>query len=83
MTDENLRPVRVEVSLIDIDEEMPTTGSLVFALGLGGKLCEIVWRSDSHEFFKAWMPYPKVPRSVKRKLYEAYCSGEGWGIKRK
>lgn len=69
------RPVREEVQLIDIDEEMPSPGSLVLALGLGGKLVETVWRSDSHTFFKAWMPYPKVPKKVKEKLYRFYCGG--------
>lgn len=70
---ESNRPVRPVVYLIDIDEEEPTVGSQVYGLSIGGRLIEIVWRHDSHEFFKAWMPYPKVPDAVRRKLFAHYC----------
>lgn len=66
--------------LIDIDDEMPRRGEAVLALGLGGGLCDVVWGKDSHLFFKAWMPYPKVPKSVKQKLSDLYASGKSWGI---
>lgn len=71
------RPTRDVVYLIDIDDEMPRAGDLVYALGLGGKLVETTWTSSSHKFFKAWMPYPKVPKAVKEKLYDLYLNG-GW-----
>lgn len=64
------RPVEDVVHLKDIDIEQPAVGQLVLAIGLGGKLCETVWKSDSHRFFKAWMKYPKIPKTVKEKLYE-------------
>lgn len=67
-----LRPTRPVVELIDCDDEMPTSGSSVLAIGLGGTLAPIVWTSESIKFFKAWMPYPKVPVSVKNKLLEQY-----------
>jgi hypothetical protein len=63
-----LRPVRREVWLIDTQDEMPRAGANVLAIGPGGKLCEVVWTSRSHESFHAWMHYPKIPQSVKRKL---------------
>lgn len=66
------RPVREVVYLIDVDDEPPNVGDLVFALGLGGKLVETVWTRDSHQFFLAWMPYPKTPKSVKAKLMKQY-----------
>jgi hypothetical protein len=62
---EERRPTREVVYLIDIDDEMPGRGETVQALSIGGKLCEVVWGKDSHEFFKAWMPHPKVPKKVK------------------
>jgi len=74
---EPLRRTREVVALIDIDEETPNPGEMVFALGLGGKLCEVIWNKTSHEYFKAWMPYPKIPKTVKEKLYNLYCNG-GW-----
>ena len=69
---EPTRPVAREVSLIDIDVEMPSLGSNVLAIGLGGKLAEIVWSRDSPEFFVAWMAYPRIPTGVKEKLYNIY-----------
>lgn len=71
MSDPNRKVAKV-VELIDIDVEMPQNGQLVLALGLGGKLCEEVWTSNSHKFFKAFMPYPKIPASVKEKLMKQY-----------
>lgn len=73
------RPVREVVALIDTDDEMPSRGQTVFALSLGGKLCEIVWLADSHKHFHAWMPFPKVPKAVKEKLTALYDSGQSWG----
>lgn len=67
---ESNRPVQPVVYLKDVDIEQPTVGQLVLAIGLGGKLCETVWKSDSSDFFKAWMEYPKIPQTVKEKLYE-------------
>lgn len=69
------RPVREVVYLTDIDDEMPTAGSNVIAIGLGGKLCETVWTRDSHLFFKAWMYYPKIPKKVKIKLSKNFPTG--------
>lgn len=67
------------VWLIDVDDEKPSIGETVQALSIGGKLCEVQWRKDSHEFFKAWMPHPKVPKKVKDKLSALYASGKSWG----
>jgi hypothetical protein len=72
MTEPIKRIVRPIVSLIDIDDEVPNPGEAVYALGLGGKLCEIVWTKESSKFFKAWMPYPSVPPAVKEKLFNLY-----------
>lgn len=73
------RSVREIVSLIDTDDEMPTRGQMVLALGLGGTLCDVVWTADSPKHYHAWMPYPKVPPSVKAKLTALYESGKSWG----
>lgn len=54
--------------MIDIDDEMPTPGSRVLAIGLGGCLAPVVWGSESHKHFKAWCHYPQIPASVKAKL---------------
>jgi hypothetical protein len=69
---EEIRPTREVVYLIDIDDEPPRRGQTILALSIGGKLCEVVWGKDSHEFFKAWMPYPKTPKAVKEKLFNLY-----------
>lgn len=71
------RPTREVVYLTDTDYEKPNPGETVLAISLGGKLCEVVWNSKSHEHFHAWMPYPKVPKVVKMKLYELHMDG-GW-----
>ena len=71
MTDP-LRPTRPVVELIDCADETPTPGSRVLAIGLGGTLAPIIWTSESSKFFKAWMPYPKIPQAVKDKLMEQY-----------
>lgn len=76
---EQKRPTKEVISLIDVDDESPYPGQMVYALGLGGSLCEVVWNTDSHKHFFAWMPYPKVPRKVKDKLYNMYCNG-GWRL---
>lgn len=72
------RQVREVVYLIDIDDEEPGRGQSVLALGLGGKLAEVVWSKDSSKFFLAWCPYPSIPKSVKEKMQARYLSGEGW-----
>jgi hypothetical protein len=66
------RPTAAHCELLDVDDHPPSSGQVILALGLGGKLVETVWTSKSHEFFYAWMPYPKVPLTVKKKLYERY-----------
>lgn len=73
------RPTMDVVYLIDVDDEEPRPGSNVYALGLGGKLVETTWKIDSRKFYKAWMPYPKVPKAVKEKLYDLYLNG-GWRL---
>lgn len=72
------RPTREVVYLTNTDDEMPTSGAKVYALSLGGVMCEIIWRADSHKHYAAWMYYPKIPDDVKKKLYDQYCNG-GWG----
>jgi hypothetical protein len=64
-------PLRITapvVELTDVLEVMPPNGSKVFALGAGGVLAPVSWGNDSAKFFVAWMPYPKVPLSVKARL---------------
>lgn len=63
-----IRPTKTQAELIDIDVEMPTSGSRVLALTLGGTLAQTVWTSDSHKYFLAWSVYPKIPKSVKEKM---------------
>jgi hypothetical protein len=76
---EPTRPTMEVVSLTDIDEELPRRGQKVYALSLGGVLVEMVWAADSHRHYVAWMPYPKVPKTVKDKLSALYHSGRSWG----
>lgn len=71
MTDP-FRPTRPVVELIDCVDETPTPGSRVLAIGLGGTLAPVIWTSESIKFFKAWMPYPKIPAAVKQKLLEQF-----------
>lgn len=63
-----LRPTAHTVELIDVEVEPPFNGQRVFGLGLGGCLAPLVWNSNSHLYFVAWMPYPKAPDSVKQRL---------------
>lgn len=74
---EVIRPTREVVYLIDVDDEAPMPGQQVFALGLGGSLCQVIWTKGSEKFFKAWMPFPKIPKGVKEKLHSLYMNG-GW-----
>jgi hypothetical protein len=72
---EHNRPVALAPTLTDIDVELPANGSHVLAIGLGGKLCEVVWNSKSVDFFKAWCYYPKIPKSVKEKFMNSFPVG--------
>lgn len=74
---EDNRPTREVVWLVDVDEEQPRQGQKVYALTLGGKLVEMIWNKNSRKDYHAWMPFPKIPKSVKEKLYNLYCNG-GW-----
>lgn len=69
-----LRPTAPVVELIDTAIEMPLPGAKVYALGAGGVLAPVVWTSKSPEFFVAWMPYPKVPASVKARLSRRWAT---------
>lgn len=68
MADINRKTQEV-VSLVSVEKELPQVGQLVLALGLGGKLTEVVWTKDSYKFFRAWMKYPRIPPEVKEELY--------------
>lgn len=76
---EDNRVTREVVHLIDTEVDTPNPGEKVFALSLGGKLVEMVWNKDSRKHYHAWMPYPKVPKTVKEKLNALYNSGKSWG----
>lgn len=58
--------------LIDIKDKQPESGSSVLALTVGGKLCEVVWTSNSHKYYDAWCVYPKIPKSVKERQVERF-----------
>lgn len=65
---EPLRKTEEVVYLKRVTQDDPKSGEHVLALGLGGKLCETVWTSDSHEFFRAYMRYPKIPIDIKQEM---------------
>lgn len=56
-----------ESHLTNTLDELPPAGSNVLALSHGGKLCEVVWKSDSHLYFDGWAKYPTVPRDIKER----------------
>ena len=60
------------VELMDSYQDQPPNGSKVLALTHGGKLVEAVWKSNSKYEFDSWMPYPKVPDSVKQRQVDRY-----------
>lgn len=74
---EEIRPTREVVHLIDVDVDPPSPGETVLALTLGGVLIKTVWGKDSAKHLMAWMPHPKVPKSVKEKIFNKYNNG-GW-----
>lgn len=76
---EDRRPTREVVHLIDVDEDSPNPGETVLALTQGGVLIKTIWTKDSSKTLKAWMPHPKIPKSVKEKLHEMYMNG-GWKL---
>lgn len=60
------------VELVDSHVQEPPNGSKVLALTHGGKLVETVWKSNSKYDFDSWMPYPKVPETVKQRQVDRY-----------
>jgi len=59
------RIVAQSCSLIPLaGNEPPSPGSRVFALNHGRKIVEVIWTSESHKFYDAYMPYPSVPDEV-------------------
>lgn len=60
------------VELVDVRDGEPPNGSKVLALTHGGKLVEVLWKSRSRDEFDSWMPYPKVPDSVKKRQSDRY-----------
>jgi hypothetical protein len=69
-----LRVVSAQPGLIDVREEMPTSGSRVLALTRGGTLIHTVWKNSERDFIGAWMDYPTVPKSVKKWLETAWIA---------
>lgn len=67
-----LRPTAPAAVMIDVDDETPTPGARVLAIGLGGCLAPVVWGSVSHKSFYAWCHYPQIPQSVKEKLFQQF-----------
>ena len=64
------RPTARVVELIDAHIAEPPVGTRILALTKGNVLVPAIWMSNSLEYFDAWMIYPKVPISVKERLYE-------------
>ena len=60
------------VHLIDVLEQEPPNGAKVLALTQGGKLVEATWKHNSKNDFDSWMPYPKIPASVKQRQVDRY-----------
>lgn len=63
------------VHLVDAHITPPSIGKAYLALTHGGKLCEVIWKSDSLLYFDAVAEYPKVPLSVKRRQLERFTKG--------
>lgn len=62
------RPTAEVVGWIDQDKESPVYGEEVIGLSKSGILCRVVWNQEAHDFFVAWMPYPKIPPEIKSKM---------------
>ena len=60
------------VELADVRDGEPPNGSKVLALTHGGKLVEVIWKSNSKYEFDSWMPYPKIPETVKQRQVDRY-----------
>lgn len=71
---ENLATAR-NVHLTDAHTTPPAIGKAYLALTHGGKLCEVIWKSDSLLYFDAVAEYPQIPASVKRRQMERYMKG--------
>ena len=61
-----------QTELVDAHTFPPVVGRAYLALTHGGKLCEVIWKSDSILYFDAVAEYPKVPASVKRRQMARY-----------
>lgn len=66
------RPTEHQVTLIDIQDEVPLAGQDVLALTNGGVLIKLVWQQNCISYVDAWCRYPKAPESVKRRISQRY-----------
>jgi len=61
------RPTSELCYLRDAQQEVPPMGSKVIALNKSGVLCFTVVDHHFYSQFDAWMEYPKIPYSVKKR----------------
>lgn len=71
MSDPN-RPTVATATMIDAHIEQPQVGQTVWAVGKGGCAVQVVWRSDSINFYEAWHPSLKLPQTVKERMRDYY-----------
>ena len=62
-----IRPTAAQVYLKDCQQVPPPQGARVIALNKSGVLCFATVNREFHKHFDAWMEYPTVPASVKRR----------------
>lgn len=74
VVNQEARAVSAQPELLDVREVAPTPGARMFALGRGGVLVPIVWTKAAAEFYGAWMPYPKIPPSVREWLATSWIN---------
>ncbi len=66
------RPTVQVTEMFDALTNPPQNGQKVWALGKGGVITQVVWNARSWEFFEAWYPFLKVPKSVKERMANYY-----------
>lgn len=52
--------------------EPPSPGSKVFALTHGRRIVEVIWTSESHKHYDAYMHYPAVPDEITKLQWERF-----------
>lgn len=66
------RPTAEVVEMLDTLKHPPKAGNRYLAVGMGGCLCLVEWKTGDENFFVCAMKYPKIPPESRARMNEQY-----------